>query len=215
DGFRGPTSIVEAMADGVRAAKETMAYLEDILQASSDETYKKESDNSRSALSYLDDTVHKAPIPIESLVFRDRVEAIRRSVEERIKDFNVIIETYTDDEARQEALRCLRCDLRASLSPIPLPPDPWMIFPPFDPNSIPHQPGVVILADERKKPILIEGSNDLHSCINDKIKEGFNASYFRWEIDPMFTQRESELIQAHIKRYGEIPQGSVFDDLFD
>ena len=37
------------------------------------------------------------------------------------------------------------------------------------------------------------------------------ARYFVWEIDPMYTKRESELIQQYLQQYGHMPgAGSEF-----
>lgn len=41
------------------------------------------------------------------------------------------------------------------------------------------------------------------------------AHYFMYEEDPMYTKRESELLQQYIAVHGEMPEGNrELDDLF-
>jgi len=41
------------------------------------------------------------------------------------------------------------------------------------------------------------------------------AKYFTFESDPMFTKRESELMQQYLQKYGKLPDaGDDLDDLF-
>ena len=47
---------------------------------------------------------------------------------------------------------------------------------------------------------------------HDSITNFSTACYFVWETDPVYTKRESELIQ----QYGQMPgAGSELDDLYD
>lgn len=41
------------------------------------------------------------------------------------------------------------------------------------------------------------------------------ARYFGYEKDPMYTKRESELIQQYLQKHGRLPPGNEdVDDLF-
>ncbi len=43
-----------------------------------------------------------------------------------------------------------------------------------------------------------------------------NARFFVWEADPMYTKRESELIQQFLQQHGQLPgAGGELDDLYD
>ena len=53
---------------------------------------------------------------------------------------------------------------------------------------------------------------DLKECLENPGE----AVWFIWEEDPMYTKRESELIQRHLQKYGELPaSGGGEDDLDD
>ena len=41
-----------------------------------------------------------------------------------------------------------------------------------------------------------------------------NAVSFTYEEDPMYTSRESQLIQRHVAQHGAMPGGDEMDDLF-
>ncbi len=194
----GPSSIVKAMADGVRAAKEANAFLGGY-PAPEYKKYAKESKR-----------IGRDP----EFHLRTRAEPEQLSVPERIKTTDVFYSTLTAEQAREEAARCMRCNLRATLLKAPPPPDPWFEFNSDLVAQIPEIEGVLILADEDKKSVKIAGSSDLKSAFDELIDEDFDAAFCRWEINPMYTQRESELIQAHLQAYGEIPGGDELDDLF-
>ena len=52
----------------------------------------------------------------------------------------------------------------------------------------------------------------------EKLVTGTEAGFFLWEEDRMYTKRESELIQQHLQKYGELPgsglDGDDLDELF-
>jgi len=42
-----------------------------------------------------------------------------------------------------------------------------------------------------------------------------SSSFFFYELDPMFTKRETELIQQYVQLHGEMPEGNLeLEDLF-
>ncbi len=198
DAVTGPTSIVSAMADGVRVAEEVDKYL-----GGSEE-------------------LPATEYPIgEKLIGRDkefhtrsRVIMDHLSSEERVKTLALFTSTYLPDQAITESARCLRCHLRASILPSPLPPDPWREFGEYLLDEVPSVEGVLIFADEDKISTKIAGSADINEMLSDLIDDEFDAEYCRWELDPMYTKRESELIQAHLQAFGEIPGDDELDDLF-
>ncbi|UCE59862.1 MAG: hypothetical protein JSU63_20760 [Phycisphaerales bacterium] len=120
------------------------------------------------------------------------------------------------EEATAEAKRCLQCDLRLAIAQPPLPPEKWLPFDRGTVEQIPPVDGVFILADAEKKATMIKGMGDIRSGLMEKIDSGVEASFFMWEEDRMYTKRESELIQQHLSKYGELPGGGddELDDLF-
>ena len=72
----------------------------------------------------------------------------------------------------------------------------------------------MILANEDKVSVKIAGTANLNEMVEELLDEDYEAEYCRWELDPMYTKRESELIQAHLQAYGEIPGDDDMDDLF-
>ncbi|MCF7811524.1 FAD-dependent oxidoreductase [bacterium] len=195
----GPSSIVKAMADGKSAAK----YVDKFLGG---EGHKQ----TLETLFAADPTIGK----IEGFAELERLEPERISASERLKSFDIYEFTYGDDAAVEEAKRCLRCQLRATLMKTPLPPDPWHVFDEGVLSEVPAADGVIILADEGKKTVKIAGASDIRSAVRDLLDDGYFAVLCRWELDPMYTKRESELLQAHLQAFGELPGTDDMDDLF-
>ncbi len=51
--------------------------------------------------------------------------------------------------------------------------------------------------------------------LTDQLGLNDNARYFSHEEEPMYTKRETQLLQQYITRYGEMPEGNrELDDLF-
>ena len=198
DAVTGPSSIVAAMADGRRIAGEVDAYLGGSTDSQSSDGAKGEGHIGS------DPEFHK----------RHRIKPDQLPPDQRVETMTVFTSTYSEEQSRTEAARCLRCHLRASLMKAPLPPDPWRKFDEGLLDEVPSSGGVLILADEDKKSVKIAGSADINKALSDLLDDEFDAIYCRWELGPMYTQRESELIQAHLQAFGEIPGGDELDDLF-
>ena len=83
-------------------------------------------------------------------------------------------------------------------------------------DQAPEVEGVFVLADSDKRPIMIKGTGNIQTALLDKLQSPGEARFFLWEEDRMYTKRESELIQQHLKQYGELPGGGEdeLDDLF-
>jgi len=195
----GPSTIVAAMADGKRIASEVDAFIGGTGH----------------------EPVEETPVEADKRLGREpgfagRMRAVPQRIEaaERVKTMDVIEATLTAKEARDEADRCLRCHLRAMLMKAPLPPDPWCCFAPELLEEIPAVEGVVILADGARKTLKIMGSADINAAVGELLNDGFEAAVCRWELDPMYTKRESELLQAYLQEHGELPGTDDLDDLF-
>jgi hypothetical protein len=97
DVVRGPNTVVEAIADGKKAAVIIERFLkkEPLLQP----------------LSPRLPQVYVEPIVDEDALNTARVDTPRATAEWRKRNFAEVEVTLSPGEARREALRCLRCDL--------------------------------------------------------------------------------------------------------
>jgi len=199
DAVRGPSSVIEAIADGRRAAEEVDLFLggDGII-------------------------IRNADYPAVAKIGRDeglgeptRTRMRLLSLDQRKKSFEAIELGLESHEASRESRRCLQCDLRLRISSVVLPPEKWIPLQPDCLSDIPDREGVYQLADEKKKVYRIAGTQDLKGSLEAELKSG-KGSFFCYDEDPMYTKRESELIQQHLQKYGELPGGGEgdLDDLF-
>ena len=80
---------------------------------------------------------------------------------------------------------------------------------------VPEKAGVYILYSEDKNIIEIKGTANLKQVLEEKLSKGDNIKFFKFEEDPMYSKRESELLQQYIQQHGEMPSGGdELDDLF-
>ncbi len=93
---------------------------------------------------------------------------------------------------------------------------PWMDFVAGSLTSVPEMEGVYQLLDEDKTVIYIKGTRDLHQALEEQLAVNAKARYFLYDVDPLYTKRESEVLQQHVARHGEMPEGNraEVDDLF-
>ncbi len=201
---RGPASVVEAVSDGANAASSIDKYLDGngniyptlIVTSESDYNIGK----------------------VEDFASLDRVEIPKIDSKARINNFEMVENCYNEDQAQQEALRCLRCDLRLGIIPVTFPPDKWMELNTDNISEVPPVEGVYQLRDENKVIIVIKGSQNLQADLQEKLNSETKAKYFWFEPDPMYTKRESELIQQFLQQFGKMPEGDGggddLDDLF-
>jgi formate dehydrogenase beta subunit len=137
------------------------------------------------------------------------------SLDERLQSFGLIRRDYEEDEAQKEAHRCLKCDLRFRLSSAILPPDKWLEFNSDAVSQVPESEGAFQLLDEEKLIIYIAGTPNLRQSLQEQLSSRPEARYFNYEEDPMYTKKESELIQQFLQRHGHLPPGNEeIEDLF-
>ena len=109
DVARGPSSVIEAIADGRRAAIAIDRYL--------------------GGQGLIDETLVETPMPDpylgrkEGFADQPRVSMPCLSAKTRKKDFQEVELGLSKDEAQKEAQRCLQCDLRLYITPALLPPE--------------------------------------------------------------------------------------------
>jgi NADPH-dependent glutamate synthase beta subunit-like oxidoreductase/Pyruvate/2-oxoacid:ferredoxin oxidoreductase delta subunit len=201
----GPSSAVEAMADGRRAASAIDKFLGgDGLEK---EITKKQIKTDPSRLWLGEEN---------KFGLKKRIHLSLLPIEERLGSFHLIQKGYErESDAREEGNRCLRCHYRLLLSPVVPPPEKWLEFTQEMIAEIPDVEGVFQLLDEEKEIIQIKGTPHLKAALQEQLSSSPQARYFIFEEDTMFTKRESELMQQFLQKHGHLPSGEEeIDDLF-
>jgi len=134
----------------------------------------------------------------------------------RIRGFTEVESTLDAVGAAVEAGRCLQCDLRLRISAPFFPPPPWIELTEETVAEIPAVAGVYQLLDDDRVATKIVGTTDLARALREELAVDSPAPSFMWESDPMYTKRESELIQQFLAEHGRMPSGGEddLDDLF-
>ena len=197
----GPTSVVEAIAAGRKAAISIDKYL--------------------GGEGNIDEVLVEVEKPKawlgkeEGFADKPRVRMSCLPMEERLKGFAEIELGFDEPLAVEEAKRCLRCDLRLQLSAVISPPEEWLEFNSQNVDLVPEAEGVFQLLDEQKTIIYIKGTANLRRELEGELGTNEKARYFDYGEEPMYTSRESELLQQFMQKYGKLPEGNdVLDDLF-
>nr|MBC8205166.1 FAD-dependent oxidoreductase [FCB group bacterium] len=200
DIVHGPSSVIEAIASGRKAA-----------------------DAVDKALGGEGIDVDKPQREVNKWIGQDELFLSRAHIipenippKERVLNFQLIEKSLTREQAAHEAVRCLRCNLRASITPVILPPDKWMLLVEDNITDIPAVEGVMQLADGTKKVFIISGVQNVRSELEKALVNQPDGTMFCWEEDHMYSMRESELIQQYLQKYGEMPGGGDddWDELF-
>lgn len=131
-------------------------------------------------------------------------------------NWNEVEKGYDDAMARFEASRCLKCNLAAKIEDMVLPPESWLEFSESAVKNVTELAGVFQLLDADKNVLMIKGSENIRAGLAGQLGKNQAAKYFVFEEAPMYTQRESQLIQAYLQQYGKMPGGgsSELDELF-
>lgn len=200
----GPASVIEAIAAGRKAASE----IDRLLGGDGD----------------IDEVlVEREPVnhylgQVENFAKLGRSGPAMHDTVERKVTFCAIEETFTKETAAAEALRCLSCDLRLEIEKVIFPPHVESLFELAAEviAGLPAEEGVYRLLDKEKKVIAIKGVMNLKDALSEVLENNQKASFFIYEKEPMFTKRESELIQQYLQEHGELPGGGDddLDDLF-
>jgi len=200
--INSPASVVDAIEMGRRAASSIDKYLggngdiEDIL-------IEKSVPNSNFGRD-------------ESFYDKVRVKMPLLSLEQRKNSFNEIELGFNESLALEEANRCLKCDLRFEISPVILPPQKWMELTIDNIQVVPEIEGVIQILNENQEIILIQGTLNLRLALEEQLETNKKACFFNYDEDPMYTKRESELLQQFMQEFGRFPEGNedLEDDLF-
>ncbi|MFX1317311.1 MAG: FAD-dependent oxidoreductase, partial [Promethearchaeota archaeon] len=200
--INSPSSVVDAIKMGRRAASSIDKFL--------------------GGKGEIEDIFVKQDIPNpylgseEDFCDKPRIKMPLLSLEERKRTFNEIELGFNETLALEEAKRCLRCDLRFYISPVVLPPKKWLDLINENIQNVPETEGVVQILNEKREIILIQGTVNLRLALEEQISQNPKACYFNYDEDPMYTKRESELLQQFMQEFGRFPEGNedLDDDLF-
>ncbi len=199
DAVSGAASVIEAIAMGRKAAISMDEYL--------------------GGDGVIDEMPIETDVPNpwlgreEGFADRPRAKMPCLSAEQRLHGFSVVELGLDEEEAVKEAKRCFRCDLRLKISPVSLPPEKWLDFNQQNVSIAPETSGVFQLLNEKKTIIYVAGTPNLRQALEEKLKTVEKARYFGYEENPMYTMRESELIQKFLKEHGKMPE--LNEELFD
>jgi formate dehydrogenase beta subunit len=203
DAVSGTASVIEAIAAGRKVASSIDRYLGG--EGKIEET--------------LVDTEPVDPCLGREEGFADkpRVPVPCIPLKERLASFNTVELGFGQEEATDEAGRCLQCDLRLLMpKPILAPKEElWLEFTAENVGQAPEIAGVYQLLDADRTVIYIKGAMNLRRELGKQLKTQQKARYFMYEEQPMYTKRESELLQQYLAQHGQMPEGNrELEDLF-
>ncbi len=204
DAVSGPASVIEAIALGRRAAQAIDRYLGG--EGDIEERLVSEEPDEKSRI-------------IQDFLDRSRSAAGCLELQRRLLGLDQLVEQgYSEEQARFEALRCLRCDIRVKLGRVPLPPQGQQQFEPLTPEvlgSIPTAEGIYRIYDEKRELVALKGVPNLREGLREQLASSV-GKFFAYEEEAMYTQRESELLQQYLQKHGQLPGGALdeLDDLF-
>ncbi|HUU44214.1 MAG TPA: FAD-dependent oxidoreductase [Acidobacteriota bacterium] len=203
DVVSGPKSVIEAIAAGRQAAQ----AIDKALGGDGDITEQLiEAEPPSARLGHVD-----------NFTAQPRAAMPSRDAAARSTSFALIEEGLSATSAVGEALRCLACDLRLLIDRVMLAPRTESILELSADvvAELPETSGVYQLLDEDRNVLTIKGVMNLREALAEVVADGNDARYFVYEEDPMYTKRESELIQKYLQEHGELPGGDdELDDLF-
>ena len=108
--------------------------------------------------------------------------------------------------------------IRSTLRPAVRPPEDRLAFTRDVVEELPVCEGVFRVFDAGGAVLQISGVMDLRRGVSEALDGPLagDARTFVFEIDPMYTQRESEILARHLQEHGSLPRGNdVLGDLFD
>jgi NADPH-dependent glutamate synthase beta subunit-like oxidoreductase len=198
----GPTSIVKALTSGRQAAFAIDKHL--------------------GGTGNLEEKLVEAEKPnpwlgkVEKFGDKESIQMPRLPIEERKGNFLEVELGYNEKMAREEASRCLECNLRLDIQRAHQPPEKWLPFTEENLKAALETEGVFQLLNEDKETIFIKGTINLKKELKQQLGANTKAKYFIYEEAKMYTMRESELLQQHMKRHGKMPKQNleIEDDLY-
>lgn len=136
-------------------------------------------------------------------------------VAERLKCFEGVALGFDPEHARKEAARCLQCDLRLQMGKVTPPPAKLMKWTEDNIQLMPEGEGVYELLDADKRVLLIKGVINMRETLLEVFEDNNKVAWFQYEENPLYSKRESELIQQYLQEHGRMPGGEdELDDLY-
>ncbi len=116
---------------------------------------------------------------------------------------------YLNWRAKTQERLALRKPLQPPQKDDLLPAEPTTVA------GLPEEAGVLQVLDGDREIICIAGAPSLRRGLADALAAQPAARYLRFEVNPLYTQRESELLQDYLRHHGHLPPGNELeDDLF-
>jgi NADPH-dependent glutamate synthase beta subunit-like oxidoreductase len=167
-----------------------------------------------------DDAKLDRPPKIERIANRQRMEESRLDPNQRLC-YDELCLGFDAGAAVGEAQRCLCCNLRLEVPEVVLPPEDMFVFNAENVNALSEKlEGVFQLLDADKNVLVIKGTADVKAGLLEALENVEKTKYFIYEEDPLYSKRESELIQVYLQKHGQMPPGDGagggddMDDLF-
>ena len=110
-----------------------------------------------------------------------------------------------------------RRDKHGPAAPV-LPPGRQMMPIPAGLAAVPSGSGLFRLLDQSERVLRISGVADLRAGVAAALAEpeGERAAFLQFELEPLYTQRETEALAQYVRDHGHLPTGNdLGDDLFD
>jgi len=107
---------------------------------------------------------------------------------------------------------------RTTLSLSVLPPEARLTFTADVVADVAAREGVFVLYGSAGDTLQISGVRDLRAGLTEALSDSTTrgAAFFTYEEEPMYTQRESEMLARHLQEHGEMPRRNDGPDaLFD
>lgn len=121
---------------------------------------------------------------------------------------------FTCEEARP-ADTPMPAYLRRLIATNPLPRERLLPLDRENVGRVPEEEGVFLLYDQDRQILSIKGTVNLREALHLAMVESEKASSFEYELDKMYSKRESELLQRYLQEHGRMPgAGDEDDDLF-
>jgi ferredoxin len=98
-----------------------------------------------------------------------------------------------------------------------LPPRARMLALPAGLAALPCGAGLFRLLDQSEQVIRVSGVADLRAGVAAALGEpgGERAAFLQFELEPLYTQRETEALAQYVREHGHLPPGNdLGDDLF-
>ena len=196
----GPSTLIESVAQGRKAAAAIDAYLGG------------DGNIEEKLLPDWDTDPHIGRE--DGFNTRKRLHPIFIDPDQR-NNWNEVELGFDEATARAEALRCLKCNLAAKIEDMVLPPESWLELNAENVAGVQTESGVYQLLDADKKVLVIKGVDNLREGLEAMLDKADIAKYFVFEDAPFFSQRENQLVQAYMQQYGGMPPGVGADEMDD